>query len=132
MAAMALPKALARFNRVVTNRVLGVIAPWVPPFAMIEHRGRTSGRERRTPVWMFHRGGRYVVALTYGVDTDWVKNVVSEGGCRIRRLGVERRLDSPRLVRARSGRGLVPWPVSWAVRLFGVHDFLLLEPGDGS
>jgi deazaflavin-dependent oxidoreductase (nitroreductase family) len=125
---MALPKTLARFNRVVTNRVLGLLAPWAPPFAVIEHRGRRSGRELRTPVWMFRRGGRYVVALTYGADTDWVKNVFAAGGCRIRRLGAERRLACPRLVRARSGRGLVPWPVSPALRLFRVHEFLLLEP----
>lgn len=125
---MALPKALARFNRVVTNRVLGLLAPWVPPFAMIEHHGRSSGRAHRTPVWMFHRGGRYVVALTYGSDSDWVKNVVAAGGCRIRRLGRVHPLNSPRLVRARSGRGLVPAPVSLALRVFRVHEFLLLEP----
>jgi len=92
---MALPKALAKFNRVVTNRVLGLLAPWVPPFAMIEHRGRKSGRDHRTPVWMFHRGGRYVVALTYGSDSDWVKNVVAAGGCRIRRLGRELAVAPP-------------------------------------
>ncbi|MFL5797683.1 MAG: nitroreductase family deazaflavin-dependent oxidoreductase [Actinomycetota bacterium] len=125
---MALPKALARFNRVVTNRVLGLLAPWVPPFAMIEHRGRSSGREHRTPVWMFHRGGRYVVALTYGSDSDWVKNVFAAGGCLIRRLGMEFSVGPPRLVRARSGRGLVPGPIAVVLRAMGVHDFLLLEP----
>ena len=125
---MPLPKALARFNRVVTNRVLGVLAPWVPPFAQVIHRGRTSGREYRTPVWMFHRGGRYVVALTYGSDTDWVKNVFAEGGCRIRRMGAELAVGGPRLVRARSGHGLVRAPIALALRVMGVHDFLLLEP----
>src|SRR5262249_1796055 len=55
---MALPRALARFNRLVTNRVLGVVAPWMPPFAVVVHRGRSSGRVYRTPVWAFRRGRR--------------------------------------------------------------------------
>jgi deazaflavin-dependent oxidoreductase (nitroreductase family) len=124
---MPFPKALARFNRVVTNRVLGLVAPWVPPFAMIEHRGRSTGLTHRTPVWAFRRGGRYVVALTYGSDTDWVKNVVAAGGCRMRRLGRDRELLSPEVVRARSGSGLVPAPVSLVLRLLRVHEFLVLD-----
>jgi hypothetical protein len=69
-----------------------------------------------------------VVALTYGSDTDWVKNVFAAGGCRIRRLGRELAVGSPGLVRSTSGRGLVPAPVALALRVMGVHDFLLLEP----
>jgi len=124
---VALPRALARFNRVVTNRVLGAVAPWVPPFAVVRHRGRTSGREYRTPVWAFHRSGRYAVALTYGSDSDWVRNVLAAGGCGLVRLGRERRLGGPRVVRAASGRGLVPWLVVPPLRAFGVHEFLLLD-----
>ncbi len=129
---MALPKALARFNRVVTNRVLGVVGPWLPPFAVVVHRGRSSGRTYRTPVWCFHRDGRFVVALTYGSRTDWVRNVLAAGGCGLIRLGSEHAVDSPRVVRARSGRGLVPWIVVPPLRAFGVHEFLLLEPAPGA
>ena len=84
---MALPKAVRRFNRAVTNRVLGLVAPWLPPFAVVVHRGRNSGREYRTPIWAFHREGRFVVALTYGSDTDWVRNVLAAGGCSLILLG---------------------------------------------
>jgi deazaflavin-dependent oxidoreductase (nitroreductase family) len=123
-----LPKALARFNRVVTNRVLGLVAPWLPPFALVIHRGRSTGRQYRTPVWAFHRDGRYVVALTYGSDTDWVRNVVAAGGCRLRRFGRQHTLANPSVVHARTGRGLVPLPVVLPLRAFGVHAFLVLDP----
>ena len=126
---MPFPRALARFNRVVTNRVLGVVAPWVPPFAVVVHRGRSSGRTYRTPVWCFHRRGRFVMALTYGSRADWVRNVIAAGGCTLIRMGSERALTSPRVVQARSGHGLVPWVVVPPLRLFGAHEFLLLEPG---
>jgi deazaflavin-dependent oxidoreductase (nitroreductase family) len=125
---MPLPRALARFNRVVTNRVLGLIAPWVPPFAVVVHRGRSSGRTYRTPVWAFHRGGRFVMALTYGPGADWAKNIVAAGSCGLIRMGTERRLTSPRVVRATPSRRLVPGFVAVVLRTFGVRDFLVLEP----
>jgi deazaflavin-dependent oxidoreductase (nitroreductase family) len=125
---VALPRALARFNKVVTNRVLGLVAPWVPPFAIVVHRGRRTGAVHRTPVWAFHRRGRYVVALTYGSECDWVRNVLAAGGCRLRRAGGEVSVSAPRVVRARTGRGLVPWFVVPPLRLFGAHEFLVLDP----
>jgi len=129
---MPLPGALARFNRVVTNRILGVLAPWLPPFAVVVHRGRRSGREYRTPVWAFHRGGRYVFVLTYGSRADWVRNLFAAGGCGLVRLGGRVALTRPRLIRAESGRGLVPFVVEFAIRAMGVREFLLLEPDDAA
>jgi deazaflavin-dependent oxidoreductase (nitroreductase family) len=76
----------------VTNRVLGVVAPWLPPFAVVVHRGRSSGVERHTPVWAFHRGGRYVIAMTYGTDSDWARNVFAAGECGLLRFGRTLRL----------------------------------------
>jgi deazaflavin-dependent oxidoreductase (nitroreductase family) len=107
--------------------VLGLVAPWLPPFAVIVHRGRTSGRNYRTPVWAFHRGGRFVVALTYGAGSDWVRNVMAAGGCGLRRLGVERTVSAPRVVRVRSPKGLVPLLVALPLRAMGVHEFLVLQ-----
>src|ERR671924_348945 len=52
---MPLPRRLATFNRVVTNRVLGPFARYVPGFAVVSHVGRRSGRTYRTPVSLFSR-----------------------------------------------------------------------------
>ena len=72
---MPLPRSVARFNRHATNRVLGPLAHFLPHFGVVIHRGRRSGREYRTPVNVFRRRGELLVALTYGPESDWVRNV---------------------------------------------------------
>ena len=33
---------------------------------------------------VFSAGNGYAIALTYGPETDWVKNVLAAGGCELR------------------------------------------------
>jgi deazaflavin-dependent oxidoreductase (nitroreductase family) len=65
---------VARFNHRVTNRVTRPLARWLPGFGVVEHAGRRSRRHYRTPVNVFRAGTSYVIALTYGVESDWVQN----------------------------------------------------------
>ena len=126
---MPLPRRLARFNRVVTNRVLGPFARYVPGFAVVSHVGRRSGRIYQTPVNLFgHRDG-YVIAVMYGADSQWVRNVLAAGGAEIQTRG--RRLDvvDPELARD-PARTLVPRPVRVALRLANVDEFMLLKRAD--
>src|ERR1700730_6879388 len=95
---MPLPRAIARFNRHVTNRILSPLARYLPGFGVIIHVGRTSHRVYRTPVNVFRRPGGYVVALTYGPGSDWVRNVLASGGCTLETRGRTVRLIRPRLV----------------------------------
>ena len=53
---MKLSRPVAHFNRVANNRIQGVYAWLVPPWAVILHRGRRSGRAYRTPVLAFRDG----------------------------------------------------------------------------
>jgi deazaflavin-dependent oxidoreductase (nitroreductase family) len=94
---MPLPKSLARFNKRVTNRVTGLIAGWAPGFAILTHRGRRSGKEYRIPINVFRVPGGYRFALTYGPETDWVRNVLAAGGCTIRTRRHDVMLTAPRL-----------------------------------
>lgn len=80
---MPLPAWLARFNRMVSNPVLGPAAARLPYCGVIVHRGRRSGRLYRTPVNAFPVDEGFVVALTYGRETDWVRNVLAAGGCEM-------------------------------------------------
>ncbi|MEB3071562.1 nitroreductase family deazaflavin-dependent oxidoreductase [[Mycobacterium] vasticus] len=95
---MPFPKRLARWNRVGLNRITRHIASWAPGFGVITHRGRRSGRPYETPVNVFMTATGVRVALTYGADADWVKNVVAAGGCRLRTRRRELTLTDPRLV----------------------------------
>ena len=68
---------LAWFNRHITNRITRPFAPRLSGFGVVEHAGRRSGHRYRTPVNVFRTGTSYVIALTYGVESDWVKNVLA-------------------------------------------------------
>lgn len=78
---MPLSRMVARFNRSGLNHVTRRIAPFMPGFGVIVHRGRKSGRQYRTPVNVFAKPGGYLFALTYGKDADWVRNVLTAGEC---------------------------------------------------
>jgi deazaflavin-dependent oxidoreductase (nitroreductase family) len=124
---MPIPKAVARFNRYVTNPLARLVAGWLPPFAVVEHRGRRSGREYRTPVWSFRTGDGFVIPLTYGADSDWVHNVLASKGCRVRSRGRVMDLSAPRVVRGSRGRELVPRVLRGPLRLMAVTEFLVLS-----
>jgi deazaflavin-dependent oxidoreductase (nitroreductase family) len=123
---MPLPKRLARFNRLVTNRVLGPVARQLPGFAIVSHVGRRSGRVYRTPVNLFRAEERYVIALTYGSDSQWVLNVLAAGAADIETRGQHLHLVGPEVVRD-AQRSLVPTPVRPLLRMANVSEFMLLQ-----
>ena len=126
---MPLPRRLAKFNRVVTNRVLGPLAHYLPGFAVVSHVGRRSGRTYRTPVNLYRRGDGFVIALVYGADSQWVRNVLAAGGAEVETRGRRVRLVGPEVLRD-PARSLVPRPVGVALRVVNVDEFMLLERAD--
>ena len=82
---MQLSRGVARFNKRVTNRVQGLYAWLIPPWAVILHRGRRSGRLYRTPLFAFRRRDTVVIALLYGEESDWLRNLSHGGGHVVRR-----------------------------------------------
>lgn len=122
---MPISRRVARFNTRVTNRVTRHIAGWIPGFAIVTHVGRRSGRVYHTPVNVFRHGDRYVFALTYGPESDWVRNVIAAGGCEIRTRRTNIELRHPQRFSDPSRR-LVPIPARWMLRLGSVAEFLAL------
>lgn len=126
---MPLPRFIARANRRVTNHLLGGLAARLPWFGVVVHTGRKSRRQYRTPVNVFRRGNRFVIALTYGSNADWVRNVLADGGCTFETRGRTLRLSQPRLFHDESRR-VVPSPVRLILGLIDVYDFLELTLDD--
>jgi deazaflavin-dependent oxidoreductase (nitroreductase family) len=122
-----IPKAVASFNKAVTNRLTGPFAAHLPGFAVVKHTGRVSGREFRTPVNVFRLDDGYVFALTYGSDVDWVKNVAAAGQCEIETRGRTVQLVEPRQFTDPS-RQAVPRPVGLILGLLDVDEFLSMRP----
>ncbi len=100
------PEWLDRLQLRYMNPVMRQLAPYLPGFAVIEHRGRKSGRAYATPVNGFQHRGTFYVALGHG-RTDWAKNVAAAGEADVRRLGRRLHLVHPRIVnREDEGPGL--------------------------
>jgi deazaflavin-dependent oxidoreductase (nitroreductase family) len=122
-----LPDRLARINRQVTNPIMRTFAGRVPGFAIVVHRGRRTGREYYTPVNAFRSPGGFVIALTYGPDRDWVRNVLAAGGCTLKWQGRRRRLDHPTVRQDDDVLLLVPLLVRPMLRLLRVSGALTLD-----
>jgi deazaflavin-dependent oxidoreductase (nitroreductase family) len=119
---MPFPGSLARFNRHVTNRLTLLFAGWVPPLAVVNHRGRVSGRFFRTPVLAFPDDGGFVFALTYGRDVDWVKNLWASDSGSVEYGGSEIPIPSFRFIALDEVKGVFPLPVRVFLRLLSVED----------
>jgi deazaflavin-dependent oxidoreductase (nitroreductase family) len=124
-----LPRGVARFNRIFTNRLFAPLAGRVPPWVIVEHRGRRSGRLYHTVVWAFAHDTDLVLALTYGPSSDWVRNVLAVGGCCVQSRGRWRSFARAQLVSGDAGLGLLPWPLPVLLRLGGVQTVLHLSEG---
>jgi deazaflavin-dependent oxidoreductase (nitroreductase family) len=123
---MPIPRTVRRWNKAGLNRVTKHIAPWMPGFGVVVHRGRRSGRRYQTPVNVFPDENGYVFALTYGPDTDWVKNVLAAGGCDLQTRGQAFQLVSPHVFHDESRRAIRPLERQ-ILRILGVADFLSLK-----
>lgn len=91
-----LSRRVARFNRAINNPIQRQYAWLLPPWAIIVHRGRRSGKTYRTPVDAFKHRGTLAVVILYGEDSDWVRNVLAGGG-EVVRGGRTYELRSPRI-----------------------------------
>jgi deazaflavin-dependent oxidoreductase (nitroreductase family) len=123
---MPIPRRVARWNKVGLNRITRRVTPWMPGFGLVVHRGRRSGREYQTPVNVFPAEDGFIIALTYGADTDWVKNVQAAGGCELRTRGRVLRVGSPRVYHDETRHGIRPLEREM-LRLLGVADFLSVK-----
>ncbi|WP_040525925.1 nitroreductase family deazaflavin-dependent oxidoreductase [Gordonia effusa] len=95
---MKIPMAVARFNKRVTNPIQGLWAPRLAPWAVVEHVGRKSGTKYSTPVLAWVQDGRLSIVLTYGPNTDWVRNVQAAGNFEIIRKSKKFKVVGPRVI----------------------------------
>ena len=117
---------LAAFNLAVTNRISSRFAPRLPGFGIVTHVGRKSGRVYRTPVNVFRAPNGFLIALTYGRESEWVKNVLAAGGCQLETRGVRYQLSAPTIMHDPT-RGRFPLPVRVILGFVGANDFMQLS-----
>lgn len=97
------PGWLPQFNKRTHNRLQRLWAPYLPPWAMIVHVGRKSGKRYETPVTALRSRGpgsvdTISIILLYGSRTDWMRNLFAAGECELRRGGHTYKVVNPRVV----------------------------------
>jgi deazaflavin-dependent oxidoreductase (nitroreductase family) len=117
---------LAKFNIAVTNRITGLFAGWLPGFGILTHVGRKSGKVYHAPVNVFRAPNGFIIALTYSSKSEWVRNVVAEGGCELQTVGKRYQLSSPNVMHDPTRRRF-PFLVRIVLRLVGASEYMGLS-----
>ena len=123
---MRVPRAVAQFNRRVTNPVARSLTPWLPCLGTLEHTGRKSGRHYRTPLLVFKTRDGFVILIGYGLETDWVKNVLAGGPTVLHKLGKAIALADPQIVSKAEATPLITPAPRLFYRLFPYNEAALV------
>jgi deazaflavin-dependent oxidoreductase (nitroreductase family) len=107
MGGMQIPQWVARFNKYVTNPVQRIWAGYAPTFGILEHVGRKSGKQFKTPLTVFSTDEGVAILLTYGPNRDWLKNITAANGGRMRRYGRTFAVTDPRVMSKAEAAGSV-------------------------
>jgi deazaflavin-dependent oxidoreductase (nitroreductase family) len=123
-----LPNRIRTFNKYVTNRLLRVFTHLsLGPFAIIRHVGRRSGKPYETVLWVWPLKEGFVIALTYGPQVDWYRNLLAAGGGRVvwhKRVYV---VEKPEPIDAKAALPAFPAAFRPIFRWAGMKDFVWMK-----
>lgn len=123
---MPIPLAITRYNKRYLNKVM-IHLTGLGPIVTLEHVGRRSGAVHRTVLMAFRHGDVVTIALTYGPDVDWYKNIRAAGRCRMRHHDRLLDLGAPRVLSPGEGLSRMPAPARAILAGPGnVRDFIEL------
>jgi deazaflavin-dependent oxidoreductase (nitroreductase family) len=66
--------------------------------SVVRHVGRRSGRTYQTPVIAVRHDDSFLIALPYGMRTDWLKNVLGKGSATLVTNGHAYEVDRPEVI----------------------------------
>ena len=85
--------------RTLSNRTfLAISGRWLRAYSIVYHVGRTSGRNYRNPVSAYPLGDGFVIAVLYGAESNWVRNVIAAGKFTLRTKGRDYILERPEII----------------------------------
>jgi deazaflavin-dependent oxidoreductase (nitroreductase family) len=120
---MPIPRTIAKLNRASLNRISRRFAGRIPPFVLVSHTGRSSGKYYTVPLMAFRPAGnaddQFVIALTYGETTDWQKNIQAGGPASITSRDQTFAIETLRTTDRQEFRATMPWIVHCILDLIG-------------
>lgn len=102
------------------------------PFAVIRHVGRRSGKPYSTPIIVRRVPRGFTIALTYGPEVDWYKNLRAAGGAVLLWQKREYSIGKPEPLEVEAGLAVF---ASWQrkiLRARDVRDFVLAPSEAGA
>jgi len=96
-------------------------------WAVLEYRGRRSGRANATPVAIRRTPDGFVILIPFGTGTQWPHNVLAAGGCTVRWKGAPHIAHDPELIGEEEGALAFNRPQRTLANLFGIRRFLRLR-----
>ena len=93
-------------------------------WALVEVRGRTSGRIYRIPVATAPTPDGFVIPLPFGGATQWARNVLATGGATIRWNGRQYLVTNPELISTTDAAPYWMALIRAVLGSVGIKDFL--------
>jgi deazaflavin-dependent oxidoreductase (nitroreductase family) len=122
-----LPNIVRYFSTLFKKPMITSIESGKSDCSIIYHTGRKSGHAYRTPVEAIFLGDEVLIALVYGRKTDWLKNILAQGGCSIYYKLQMYEATTPVILPADSARKLLPPESHWAQSSHSPREYLHLR-----
>ena len=128
-------------NSVVNPRLVqrGLAGGGASEIGRLEHIGRTSGVRRLTPVHPEPTRGGFRILVPLGAQSQWARNVLAAGHCRLQLHDLVYELDEPTMIAASQAADL-PRAVRAVISALGFEYLVMrtfgarpgtLEPAEG-
>lgn len=95
--------------------------------SVIRHTGRTTGTPYETPVVAATTDDGFAIALPYGSQADWLKNVLASGSATVVHEGRTHRVREPKVVPIETADAYFSAKDQRSHRLFGTHECLRVQ-----
>lgn len=112
-------------GRSVSNRLfLKISGRRLRSYSIVKHVGRRSGREYVNPASAYPLGDGFVIPILYGLDSQWVRNVLEAGRFTLVTYGREHALERPELIPKAQALSAFPRWQQRTLKSRGIEDFL--------
>lgn len=125
---MKIPSFVRYFNKYALNHLTGLLAKaGVGPFCIIQHTGRKSGKMYKTTIQAYPIQNGFIIALTYGPEIDWLRNVQAANGCVLHYHRKAYALKNPVGMKANTALPYFPSFENAVLGFIGIEDFVRLD-----
>jgi deazaflavin-dependent oxidoreductase (nitroreductase family) len=92
----------------------------------LRHVGRRSGKRYEIPIMVWRMKDGFVIVLTYGPNTDWLRNLQAAEQGSLRWHKREYVFKRPEFIDATTARQALPPFIKFVLGLRGAHEYVKL------